>query len=146
MGLVLRIEQRRLGAAVRPIFEAAEAGRATVHVPAMVFAEIQYLSEKQKRDISLDNVAHYLTQYPGKRICYTPYRFLGDFLKRTSHIGMCVGAVLFLASSQRGEARSALRPRSGARQVGGGYWRDRHPGESFLEIALSQEVNHYAHL
>jgi predicted nucleic acid-binding protein len=64
MGLILRIERRRLGPTVRAIFDAAEAGNVTVYVPAMVFAEVLYLSEKQKIDISLSDVAEHLTQHP----------------------------------------------------------------------------------
>jgi len=46
MGLVLRIEQRRLPPSVKAIFDAVESGNATVYVPTMVFAEILYLAEK----------------------------------------------------------------------------------------------------
>lgn len=42
MGLVLRIERRRLGPRAKSIFDAAESGNAIVYVPAMVFAEILY--------------------------------------------------------------------------------------------------------
>ena len=64
MGLVLRIEQRKLGSTAKSIFEATESGTAIVYVPAMVFAEILYLSEKQRISISLQAVAAYLEQFP----------------------------------------------------------------------------------
>ncbi len=48
MGLVLRIEQRRLPSPVKAIFDAVESGNATVYVPTMVFAEILYLAEKKE--------------------------------------------------------------------------------------------------
>ena len=64
MALVLRIERRRMGPAIRAIFGAAEAGQATVHVPAMVFAEILYLSERQRISMSLSDLADYLQRYP----------------------------------------------------------------------------------
>ena len=64
MALVLRIERRRLGPAVRAIFGAAETVHATVHVPAMVFAEILYLSERQRLRMSLSDLADYLKKYP----------------------------------------------------------------------------------
>lgn len=64
MGLVLRIEQRRLGPMVRPIFDAAESGNATIYVPSMVFAEILYLSEKRRIDLSLCTVVDYLKRFP----------------------------------------------------------------------------------
>ena len=53
-----------LGSTVRAIFDAAEAGHVTVYVPAMVFAEILYLSEKRKIDMSLSDVAEHLAQHP----------------------------------------------------------------------------------
>ncbi|MCI0488881.1 MAG: PIN domain-containing protein [Blastocatellia bacterium] len=64
MGLVLRIEHRQLGPAAKSIFEAVESGTATVYVPALVFAEILYLSEKQRIGISLETVENYMNQYP----------------------------------------------------------------------------------
>lgn len=64
MALVLRIEQRKLGTTVKSIFDSVESGTATVYVPVMVFAEILYLSEKQRISISLSEVADYLKQYP----------------------------------------------------------------------------------
>ena len=64
MGLVLRIEQRRLGPMVRPIFDAAESGNATIYVPSMVFAEILYLFEKRRSDLSLRAVVDYLKRFP----------------------------------------------------------------------------------
>ena len=67
MGLVLRIERRRLSPTVRAIFATAEAGNVIVHVPAMVFAEILYLAEKQKISISLHAVTDYLKKYPNYR-------------------------------------------------------------------------------
>ncbi len=64
MGLILRIERRKLGATVKPIFDSVESGGAIVYVPALVFAEILYLSEKHRISISLRAVADYLKQFP----------------------------------------------------------------------------------
>jgi predicted nucleic acid-binding protein len=64
MGLVLRIERRKLGSAVKPIFDSVEDGSAIVYVPSLVFAEILYLFEKQRISVSLNAVADYLEQYP----------------------------------------------------------------------------------
>ncbi|MBI5788442.1 MAG: PIN domain-containing protein [Candidatus Schekmanbacteria bacterium] len=64
MGLILRIEQRKLSSAARTIFNAVEAGKAVVYIPALVLGEILYLSEKQKIGISLQDVADYLKCYP----------------------------------------------------------------------------------
>jgi predicted nucleic acid-binding protein len=63
MGLVLRIERRRLSPRARSIFESAESGNATVYVPAIVLAEILYLSERQRIGVSLGQVASYLRRY-----------------------------------------------------------------------------------
>lgn len=64
MALVLRIERRKLGPTVKSIFNAVElGGKVTVYVPTMVFAEILYLSEKQKISISLNEVADYLSRH-----------------------------------------------------------------------------------
>ena len=64
MGLVLRIERRKSGAVARSIFDSAEQGKATVYIPALVFAEILYLSEKKRIFISLTEVADYLARFP----------------------------------------------------------------------------------
>ncbi len=64
MGLVLRIERRRLGTQAKSIFDAAELGTATVYVPAWVFGEMLYLFEKQRIGLNLDAVAHYMAQFP----------------------------------------------------------------------------------
>jgi predicted nucleic acid-binding protein len=64
MGLVLRVEQRKLGPTAKSIFDSVESGGAIAYVPALVFAEILYLSEKQRIDISLQTVAEHLKQYP----------------------------------------------------------------------------------
>ena len=66
MGLVLRIEQRRLPPPVKAIFDAVESGNATVYVPSMVFAEILYLSEKQRIGLSLRAVAEHIEKF---RVC-----------------------------------------------------------------------------
>ena len=64
LAVVLRLENRRLGARARSIFAAVESGQAHLHVPAMVFAEIMYLSEKGRIEASLSDVADYMEQHP----------------------------------------------------------------------------------
>lgn len=64
VGLILRIERRKLGATARSIFEAAESGSVTIHIPTLVFAEILYLAEKQRIGLSLSSVIDYLQQFP----------------------------------------------------------------------------------
>lgn len=64
MGLVLRLERRKLGPSAKTIFERLEAGAVKVYVPSMVFAEIMYLSAKRTISASLTDVAEYLRRYP----------------------------------------------------------------------------------
>ncbi len=65
MALVLRLERRRLGRAAAAAFATMETGAGTVFVPAMVFAEILYLSEKGRIGIKLADVADYMRLHPG---------------------------------------------------------------------------------
>lgn len=64
MGLVLRIEKRKLSSTARNIFDAAEAGTAAIYVPGMVFAEMLYLSEKRRIGLSLQDIADFLKRFP----------------------------------------------------------------------------------
>jgi predicted nucleic acid-binding protein len=63
MGLVLRIERRRLPSTAKAIFNAVESGNAIVYVPTLVFAEILYLSEKRRISTSLRTVAEHLNKF-----------------------------------------------------------------------------------
>ncbi len=67
MGLVLRLERRKMGQRAKAVFEAAEAGQVRLVVPAMVFAEIMYLSEKGRIDASIEDAAGYVARYPNCR-------------------------------------------------------------------------------
>ena len=67
MGLILRVERRKLSTTVRSIFSLVESGNVVVYVPAMVFAEILYLSEKQRISASLGAVADHLRQFSNYR-------------------------------------------------------------------------------
>ncbi len=69
MGLVLRLEGRQMGAQAQTIFAAAEAGQTVIHIPAMVMAEILYLSEKGRITASLADVAQRLQTFPNYREC-----------------------------------------------------------------------------
>ena len=64
IGLVLHIEQRRLSEKVKSIFDSVELGSTILYVPVIVFAEILYLSEKQRIRTSIDEVEDYLKKYP----------------------------------------------------------------------------------
>jgi predicted nucleic acid-binding protein len=64
MALVLRIEKRKLSQRVRSILDSVESKDVTVYIPAIVFSEILYLSEKKRIEISMRDVADYLKRYP----------------------------------------------------------------------------------
>jgi predicted nucleic acid-binding protein len=65
MAFVLRLEGRKLGTAARAAFDAAEAGTATIFVPAMLCAEVLYLVEKRRISLTLTDVGAYLKRFPG---------------------------------------------------------------------------------
>lgn len=48
VALVLFLENRKSGAVAEQIFDSAEKAATIIHIPAMVFAEILYLSEKKR--------------------------------------------------------------------------------------------------
>lgn len=60
MALVLHLEKRRSSPTIKSIFDAADLGKITVHVPAMVFAEILYLSERKRITLTLAEVETHL--------------------------------------------------------------------------------------
>jgi PIN domain nuclease of toxin-antitoxin system len=64
MAVVLHLEKRRLPQRVRSLFEDAEKGNRKLYIPAMVLAEIGYLSERGRIDVSLKDVIHYGTTHP----------------------------------------------------------------------------------
>jgi len=53
MALVLRLERRRLPQEVKAVFEEAENDNAGIFIPAMVLAEIGYLSERSRIETTL---------------------------------------------------------------------------------------------
>lgn len=56
MAIVIRIEKRKLGQQAKIIFEAAEQQSVNIFVPAIVFAEVLYLSERRKIGCSLESI------------------------------------------------------------------------------------------
>jgi predicted nucleic acid-binding protein len=60
MALILRIEKRVLPAQIKKIFTEAEKNNTVLYIPSMVFAEIGYLSERKRIDITLKDVEKYL--------------------------------------------------------------------------------------
>jgi PIN domain nuclease of toxin-antitoxin system len=69
MALILRIEGRKLGTVARAAFNLVELGNATILLPAMVFAEALYLSEKGRIGIGLADVSNYMSRYPNCKQC-----------------------------------------------------------------------------
>ncbi|MBM4030929.1 MAG: type II toxin-antitoxin system VapC family toxin [Planctomycetes bacterium] len=67
VAMVVRVEKRRLGPRARDVFAAVERGEARLHVPAMVFAEVMYLSEKGRITASVADLAAYMQEHPNCR-------------------------------------------------------------------------------
>lgn len=63
MALVLRLEKRKMGKRAKAIYENAEKGNVKILIPAMVLAEIGYLSERNKIDTNLKEVKDYCQKY-----------------------------------------------------------------------------------
>lgn len=64
MGLVLRLEKRRMGGRARELFQSAERGDAIIHIPSMVLAEILYLSERRRIMVTIRQVDSFLSNTP----------------------------------------------------------------------------------
>ncbi len=60
VALVIYLEKRRLGADSQAVFDSAENSNTIIHIPAIVFAEILYLSEKQRISTNLQEVKNLL--------------------------------------------------------------------------------------
>ncbi|MEZ4830868.1 MAG: hypothetical protein R2873_02500 [Caldilineaceae bacterium] len=55
MGLVLKLRKRQMGGRARHLFQLADR-KAIIHIPAMVFAEILYLSERRRITVTVDEL------------------------------------------------------------------------------------------
>lgn len=64
MAVVLHLEQRRTSQRVRAIFSSVLHSDATIYIPAIVFAEVLYLSERQRISASLEDVHRFLSENP----------------------------------------------------------------------------------
>lgn len=69
MALVLRLEKRKMPETVKDKFIQAEEGESGIVIPAMVFAELAYLSEKSRIDTTLAEAEKYLDTYPNITEC-----------------------------------------------------------------------------
>ena len=67
VALVLYLEKRKSSAIVEQIFDSAENDATVIHIPAMVFAEMLYLSEKNRITATLTNALDLLKNYPNFR-------------------------------------------------------------------------------
>ncbi len=63
MALILRLEKRKLSSKIKVLFEKAENEEIKIIIPAMVLAEIGYLSEKKKIETNLDEIKKYCKKY-----------------------------------------------------------------------------------
>ncbi len=63
MALVLHLENRKSSQNVKEIFESTDLGKTTIYIPAMVFAEILYLAEKQRISLNLHEVEKHLKNF-----------------------------------------------------------------------------------
>ena len=64
MAFILRLEKRKMPNAIKAIFIQAENGTAEIRIPALVFAELGYLSEKGKIEATLADALRYIKSYP----------------------------------------------------------------------------------
>ncbi len=64
IGLVLYLEKRKMGSSASRVFEGIEAGTVNIMVPAMVFAEILYLSERGRIAVSLAEADGFFNRFP----------------------------------------------------------------------------------
>lgn len=64
MAFILRLEGRKMPKKILEKFEQAEKGQIKIVVPAMVFAELAYLSQKKRIDTNLREAAEYLKKHP----------------------------------------------------------------------------------
>lgn len=70
MGVVLRLEKRKMPATVKDIFVKAESGETNLFIPAMALAEVAYLSEKERIVTTLKAVVEYAGTY--ETVCIDP--------------------------------------------------------------------------
>ena len=82
VGLILHLEKRKLGASAEQIFDSAANGQTVIHIPAMVFAEILYLSEKKRIAAKLTDVFQLLQNFPN----FKEFPINADTLKSAEQI------------------------------------------------------------
>lgn len=70
MAMVLWLEKRKIPSKVKSIFKETEALRAKVYVPILVLAEVAYLAEKNRIDLSLEECRNYFIE--NQNFCALP--------------------------------------------------------------------------
>jgi predicted nucleic acid-binding protein len=70
MAIVLFLEKRKLPIQVKNIFEKSDAGDILILIPSMVLAEIAYLSEKKRIDLSIAALENHIKQHSNYKIAY----------------------------------------------------------------------------
>lgn len=60
MAFVLRLEMRKMPKRIKVIFSEAEKGKAEILIPAIVLAELAYLSQKKRIDVGLNDAKNYI--------------------------------------------------------------------------------------
>jgi len=63
MALILHLEKRRSSQLVKAIFDSADLCKTTIHIPAMVFAEMLYLTERQRITLSFLELENHLRHF-----------------------------------------------------------------------------------
>jgi len=63
MAIILWLEKRKLPQSVKAIFKKIESRENKLYVPAMVLAEVGYLSEKGRIDINLQDVVDFINRH-----------------------------------------------------------------------------------
>ncbi len=76
MAIILRLEKRRLSKKIKNIFDKIEDGKIRLLVPAMVLAEIGYLSEKNRIDTNLQQISDYCSRYPTVKYKSISYKII----------------------------------------------------------------------
>lgn len=82
VALVLYLEKRKSGAIAKQVFDSAETAATIIHIPAMVFAEILYLSEKKRITASLTDALDLMKNSPN----FKELRMNGDIISCAAQI------------------------------------------------------------
>lgn len=67
MALILILENRKMPKRTKQIFEKAERNEAEIYIPAMVLAEVGYLSEKDRIETNIEEVRIYCDNHKSIR-------------------------------------------------------------------------------